>query len=141
VLLGQLASGPDTALGCLRVALELCTADEGFLVMAGSDAPAAYVGAAPPDSAVVTMICRTVFAPQTDDEATVVAGDVAERLELDPTSLGGKRYQVARLWSRGATEAVAALVLVGRERAPTVPDPEVLHLIGTRLATFFVNRH
>jgi serine/threonine-protein kinase len=141
VLLGQIASGPDTALGCLQVALELCTADEGFLVLAGSNAPAAYVGAAPPDGAVVTMICRTVFAPQTEDEATVVAGDVAERLELDPGSMGGKRYQIARLWGRGATEAIAALVLVGRDRPPTVPDAEVLHLIGTRLAALLVNRH
>jgi tRNA A-37 threonylcarbamoyl transferase component Bud32/tetratricopeptide (TPR) repeat protein len=140
VLLGQLTVGPDTALGCLQVALELSTADEGFLVMAGSDEPAAYIGASAPDAALVTLICRTVFAPQTDEEATVVSGDVAERLELDPGAMGGKRYQVARLWSRGATEAIAALVLVGHERAPTVPDPEVLHLIGTRLAALSVSR-
>jgi hypothetical protein len=120
----------------LQVALELSSADEGFLLMAhGGSEPIAHLGNKRPTRELIAWAQQSML-DAAEDEATVMTSDVASQVDTSHKLIGQTRYGVVPLWARhGAQErVVAALVLGFDNRLPRMPEPAVMHAIAKHLA-------
>ncbi len=121
---------------CLQVALELSSADEGFVVLADSKGkPAAQLGADGAPEAELVLWAEQNLLDADIDEQTLMTEDVDSQIDSNYKVVGDKRYCVAPLWARqdGRDEVVAALVLGFDNRVPRMPEPAVLRAIAGHL--------
>ncbi|MEY4507925.1 MAG: hypothetical protein RLZZ450_47 [Pseudomonadota bacterium] len=125
----------ERATRCLQVALELSTADEGFVVLAGSEGePAAHLGNDSPERELVLWAEQNLLDADVDEQ-TVMTEDVNSQIDSNYKVVGNKRYCVAPLWARqdGQDQVVAALVLGFDNRVPRMPEPAVLRAIASHI--------
>lgn len=128
----------DRARKGLQVALELSSADEGLLVLAGSEGePAAHLGSAAPDPELVRWAEQNIL-DAAIDEQTVMTAEVDSETDSNYKVVGSMRYCVIPLWAHQQREdrIVAALVLGFDNRVPRMPEPAVvraiaMHLVGS----------
>jgi tetratricopeptide (TPR) repeat protein len=118
----------------LQVALELSSADEGFILLADHRGePAAHLGSTPAPELVAWAEQNMLDAGV--DEQTVMTQQVHSELDSNYKVVGPMRYCVVPLWTRVAREdrVVAALVLGFENRVPSVPEPAVMRAIAAHL--------
>ncbi|HEX5658920.1 MAG TPA: AAA family ATPase, partial [Polyangiales bacterium] len=118
----------------LQVALELSSADEGFIVLANHHGePAAHLGGAP-DPELVAWAEQNMLDAGVDEQ-TVMTQQVHSELDSNYKVFGAMRYCVVPLWTRVERDdrVVAALVLGFENRVPSVPEPAVMRAIAAHL--------
>ncbi|HEX5660541.1 MAG TPA: protein kinase [Polyangiales bacterium] len=121
---------------CLQVALELSSADEGFVVLADSQGePTAQLGGSGVPEPELVLWAEQSLLDADVDEQTVMTEDVDSQIDSNYKVVGSKRYCVAPLWARqdGQDGVVAALVLGFDNRVPRMPEPAVLRAIASHL--------
>ncbi|MET0283902.1 MAG: AAA family ATPase [Polyangiales bacterium] len=121
---------------CLQVALELSSADEGFVVLADSQGePTARLGGSDSPEPELVLWAEQSLLDADVDEQTVMTEDVNSEIDSNYKVVGHKRYCVAPLWARqdGQDSVVAALVLGFDNRVPRMPEPTVLRAIASHL--------
>jgi tetratricopeptide (TPR) repeat protein len=121
---------------CLQVALELSSADEGFVVLADSQGePTAQLGGNGTPEAELVLWAEQSLLDADVDEQTVMTEDVDSEIDSNYKVVGHMRYCVAPLWARqdGQDSVVAALVLGFDNRVPRMPEPAVLRAIASHL--------
>lgn len=126
---------PERAQKGLQVALELSSADEGFIVLAESmGAPVAHLGNAAPSSELVLWAEQNLL-DANFDEQTVMTEAVHSDLDSNYKVVGQMRYCVVPLWVRRDHEdqVVAALVLGFDNRVPEMPEAAVMRAIADHL--------
>lgn len=120
----------------LQVALELSSADEGFIVLAESlGAPAAHLGSGLPSSELVLWAEQRMHAASFDEQ-TMMTAQVDSDLDSNYRVEGEIRYCAVPLWAyqRNEDRVVAALVLGFHDRVPRMPDPAAMRAIAIHLA-------
>ncbi|MEY4508059.1 MAG: hypothetical protein RLZZ450_181 [Pseudomonadota bacterium] len=123
----------------LQLALELSTADEGFLVLADNHGePVAHLGNSLPSSELVEWAEQNMLDAAVDEQ-TVMTAEVDSEVDSNYKVVGRTRYCVVPLWAQQDHDdrVVAALVLGFDDRVPRLPEPAVIraiavHLIGGR---------
>jgi signal transduction histidine kinase len=120
----------------LQVALELSSADEGFLVLANHHGePVAHLGNDVPSPELVQWAEQNMLDAAVDEQ-TVMTDNLESEVESNYKVVGFTRYCVVPLWAKLDREdcVVAALVLGFENRVPRIPDPSVMRAIAMHLA-------
>jgi tetratricopeptide (TPR) repeat protein len=120
----------------LQVALELSSADEGFLLMAhGGSEPIAHLGRTQPSRELIAWAQQSML-DAAEDEATVMTEDTPSVVDTSYKLVEQTRYGVVPLWAKfgGEERVVAALVLGFDNQIPRMPEPAVMHAIAMHLA-------
>jgi hypothetical protein len=123
----------------LQLALELSSADEGFLVLANHEGePVAHLGNNVPSTELVEWAEQNML-DAAFDEQTVMTAEVDSEVDSNYKVVGHTRYCVVPLWAQQDHEdrVVAALVLGFDDRVPQLPEAAVIraiavHLVGER---------
>ncbi|MDB4977594.1 MAG: serine/threonine protein kinase [Myxococcaceae bacterium] len=119
----------------LQVALELSSADEGFIVLANQqDGPVAHLGSDTPSTELVSWAEQNMLDAGVDEQ-TVMTEEVHSEIDSNYKVVGQMRYCVVPLWARKGREdcVVAALVLGFDNRVPKIPEPTVMRAIAQHL--------
>jgi hypothetical protein len=119
----------------LQIALELSSADAGFIVLANHEGePVAHLGSSEPSSELVEWAEQSMLAAGVDEQ-TVMTEEVHSEIDSNYKVVGAIRYCVMPLWARaqGEDRVVAALVLGFDNRVPRIPEPAVMRAIATHL--------
>jgi predicted Ser/Thr protein kinase len=125
----------DRAKRGLQLALELSSADEGFLVLADNDEePVAHLGSAQPSSELVQWAGQNMLDAAVDEQ-TVMTAEVHSTAESNYKVVGQTRYCVVPLWEQQdrVPRVIAALVLGFDNRVPRMPEPAVIRAITMHL--------
>lgn len=125
----------ERAQKALQLALELSSADEGFIVMADSDGPpAAHLGASAPVPDLVHW-AEQIIHEAGIDEQTLSTVEVDSLASSHYRSAGQMRYCVMPLLACQHDEdrVVAGLVLGFDDRVPHMPEPWVIRAIASHL--------
>jgi tetratricopeptide (TPR) repeat protein len=120
----------------LQVALELSSADEGFLVLADHEGePLAHLGNQVPSRELVEWAEQNMLDAAVDEQ-TVMTAEVDSEIDSNSKVVGQTRYCVVPLWAKQDHEdrVVAALVLGFDNRVPRLPEPAVIRAIAVHLA-------
>ncbi|MDB4985700.1 MAG: hypothetical protein JWN04_878, partial [Myxococcaceae bacterium] len=121
----------------IQLALELSSADEGFIVLADSHGePASYLGEAAPPPELVLWAEQSILDAGVDEQ-TVMTAEVDSVVDSNYKVVGPMRYCVVPLWARQGHEeqVVAALVLGFNQRVPRMPEPAVIRAIAQHLVS------
>ncbi|MDB4985492.1 MAG: hypothetical protein JWN04_670, partial [Myxococcaceae bacterium] len=119
----------------LQVALELSSADEGFLVMHDADGqPIAQLGNAALSPELVAWAQQSMI-DASFDEQTLMTSEVDSVVDSNFRAVGAMRYCVLPLWAhqQGEERVVAALVLGFENRVPRMPDATIMRAIAAHL--------
>jgi predicted Ser/Thr protein kinase len=119
----------------LQIALELSSADEGFIVLAESEGdPVAHLGDQPPSAELVLWAEQNLLEASTDEQ-TVMTEEVDSEIDSNYKVVGTMRYCVVPLLAerRHQERVVAALVLGFDGRVPQLPEPAVMRAIAAHL--------
>ncbi|MDB4991086.1 MAG: multi-sensor signal transduction multi-kinase, partial [Myxococcaceae bacterium] len=125
----------DRAHKGLQIALELSSADAGFIVVANHrGAPAAHLGSATPSADLVLWAEQNMLDADVDEQ-TVMTEEVHSEIDSNYKVVGTMRYCVVPLWARQGREdrVVAALVLGFDNRVPRIPEAAVMRAIAVHL--------
>lgn len=136
LLLRDRASGEDPARGCLGIALELCGACEGFLLLANAAPPVTFVGETGPGPELLQWATQHLSEPAPDQQTVVTATKRGDRRRSDSKIVGDRRYRAVPLRAARAGHplCVAVLVIGALHCEPELPRPEVLRAIASHLA-------
>jgi hypothetical protein len=118
----------------LQIALELSGADDGFLIMRDSKGePAAQVGSAAPDAALVSWAEERLRT--SEGEETLIESFGSSTTSDHDKIVGRMHYCVVLLWAddRHMDSAIAAMALGFYDRHPNYPDRDVLRVIAGHL--------
>jgi hypothetical protein len=121
----------------LQLALELSSADGGFIVLArNAGEPVAHLGGDPPTPELVTWAEQSMLDAGIDEQ-TVMTEEVHSEIDSNYKIVGDMRYCVVPLWARQGREdqVVAALVLGFTNRVPRIPEPAVMRAIAAHLVS------
>ena len=134
VLLRRHASGAHRARGCLQVALELCGAREGILVFPqGDDQPAEVIGEVTAQGELIAWAARSMPVARFDEE-TLVAVKTPDLLESSYKRVGETHYRAVPLCAeRDGMPCTVAVLVLGSQSVPSVPEPKVLRAIAEHL--------
>jgi tetratricopeptide (TPR) repeat protein/phage FluMu protein gp41 len=119
----------------LQLALELSSAEEGFIVMAEAHGtPVAHLGDRAPSAELVSWAEQNIL-DASMDEQTQQTDDVESELNSQYKAVGQMRYCVMPLlaWHLDGERVVAGLVLGFDDRVPRMPEPAVIRAIAQHL--------
>jgi hypothetical protein len=119
----------------LQLALELSSADEGFLVLANHEGePVAHLGYNMPSRELVEWAEQSMLDAAVDEQ-TVMTAEVDSELDSNYKVVGHTRYCVVPLWAKQDHEhrVVAGLVLGFDDRVPRLPEAAVIRAIAVHL--------
>lgn len=119
----------------LQLALELSSADEGFLVLADHEGePVAHLGYDVPSPELVEWAEQNMLDAAVDEQTAMVA-DIDSEVDSNYKVVGHTRYCVVPLWAKQDHEdrVVAGLVLGFDDRVPRLPEAAVIRAIAVHL--------